>query len=264
MSHQVAVKFEGLSIQVKAQCDQAISSMCKIDKTLENINRIASKVKTKKMEEYEQYLLDAKSKLAKEIEQFKAMAESYKGKSMFPDTAQQLRDNFYHQAKRLIKVAAELTGSKLAVIDELVNEGLFDFVDSTVQNMQNEINGVKQFDATLIAKINEIEDISLKDLAFQQLEKGVNNFSDIMKNSSEEYNRLLNNSSFVKDLKSDLKTTGIPQNEIDELLEKPINLNNVGQIQEEAHTKIIDENIRKETLKVIIKSIRDRGFIVDT
>ena len=169
-----------------------------------------------------------------------------------------------NEALELEKIVLDLTGAKLSVIDQLVNEGLISFIEESQKKILNEINGVKNYDESLVEQINKIDNISLRDLAFQQLSKGISNYDEIINNSQIEYNRLLLGSSFVENIQIDLKNAGIPQTEIDEIIQKPINISTVSKIQEEAHSKIVDESIRKETLKVIIKSIRDRGFIVDT
>ena len=68
MSHQVTVNYEGMSIQIQAQCDTAIHSLCKIDKTLENIHKTASKLESSKVKEYEKYLMDSKELIKDKIE----------------------------------------------------------------------------------------------------------------------------------------------------------------------------------------------------
>ena len=41
MSHQVAISYNSLTIQVKAQCDTAVHSLCAIDKVLDRIHKTA-------------------------------------------------------------------------------------------------------------------------------------------------------------------------------------------------------------------------------
>ena len=61
----------------------------------------------------------------------------------------------------------------------------------------------------------------------------------------------------IQEYKEELKTRGIST----EVLDKAISIDEAYSIANEA---ITDETVRKETLKVIIKAIKDRGFIVDT
>ena len=281
MSHQVTVDFEGVSTKIQIQCDQAAHALCKIDKVLENVKANANKIESSKLREYEEYLLQSKEIIQNKIDSFLLKLESYKAlKTQRVDMDlnyarstsnisiaskwKELNGAITNEALELEKIVLDLTGAKLSVIDQLVNEGLISFIEESQKKILNEINGVKNYDESLVEQINKIDNISLRDLAFQQLSKGITNYDEIINNSQIEYNRLLQGSSFVENIQIDLKNAGIPQTEIDEIIQKPINISTVSKIQEEAHSKIVDESIRKETLKVIIKSIRDRGFIVDT
>lgn len=264
MSHQVTITFEGLSTQVQIQCEQATASLCKIDKTLANVRKNASRIQSQKLKEYEEYLLNAKEKISKEIEAFKKAANEYKGQQMLSQDAYRLRRLFNEQANNLIKTAADLTGAKLAVIDQLVNEGLLEEITNASQELQNQINGVKTFDQSLLGQINAIDDVSLRELAYQQMFKGNADFNSIMSNAQQEYDKILGRSSFVEDIKEEMKASGVSQEEIQEITSKPITAQTVNEMSANANTAIADEKIRKETLKVIIKSIKDRGFVVDT
>lgn len=281
MSHQVTVDFEGVSTKIQIQCDQAAHALCKIDKVLENVKANANKIESSKLREYEEYLLQSKEIIQNKIDSFLLKLESYKAlKTQRVDMDlnyarstsnisiaskwKELNGAITNEALELEKIVLDLTGAKLSVIDQLVNEGLISFIEESQKKILNEINGVKNYDESLVEQINKIDNIFLRDLAFQQLSKGITNYDEIINNSQIEYNRLLQGSSFVENIQIDLKNAGIPQTEIDEIIQKPINISTVSKIQEEAHSKIVDESIRKETLKVIIKSIRDRGFIVDT
>lgn len=281
MSHQVTVDFEGLSTQIQIQCETAAHSLCKIDKTLENVRKNASRIQTQKLKEYEEYLLNSKDTIQKQIDLFKAKLEEYKALKIqridsdvrYASGAQnvsmvnkwnELNTTLKTEGQNLARLVADLTGAKLAVIDQLVNEGLLEEITNVSQELQNQINGVKTFDQNLLGQINAIDDVSLRELAYQQLVKGNADFNSIMNNAQQEYDKILGRSSFVEDIKEEMKASGVSQEEIQEITSKPITAHTVNEMAANANTAIADEKIRKETLKVIIKSIKDRGFVVDT
>lgn len=264
MSHQVTITFEGLSTQVQIRCDQATASLCKIDKTLELVRKNASRIQTQKLKEYEEYLLNAKKKIKEEIEAFKATAESYRGQSMNPSAASNLRRQLNERAYSLIATASDLTGAKLAVINQLVNEGLLEGISNANQDFLNKVNGVLTVNQDLLSQINAIEDVSLRELAYQQMVKGNSDYSTILAQAQKEYDKILGRSTFVEDIKEEMKASGVSQEEIQEIINKPITAQTVNEMAANANAAIADEKIRKETLKVIIKSIKDRGFVVDT
>lgn len=281
MSHQVTVDFEGLSTQIQIQCETAAHSLCKIDKTLENVRKNASRIQTQKLKEYEEYLLNSKDTIQKQIDLFTAKLEEYKALKIrridsdvrYASGAQnvsmvnkwnELNTTLKTEGQNLARLVADLTGAKLAVIDQLVNEGLLEEITNVSQELQNQINGVKTFDQNLLGQINAIDDVSLRELAYQQLVKGNADFNSIMSNAQQEYDKILGRSSFVEDIKEEMKASGVSQEEIQEITSKPITAQTVSEMAANANTAIADEKIRKETLKVIIKSIKDRGFVVDT
>ena len=81
MSRQVTVDYQGISIQAQAECDRAVHSLCQIDKVLEKIHKVANKLETSKVKEYEIYLQKSKNAIKKKIENFKNALEKYKEKT---------------------------------------------------------------------------------------------------------------------------------------------------------------------------------------
>lgn len=266
MSHQVTVNYEGMSIQIQAQCDTAIHSLCKIDKTLENIHKTASKLESSKVKEYEKYLMDCKELIKNRIEKFKGTLEEYKslkqvtGGDYVRTKYEQIRVNLQKQASDLSNIVNELTGSKLEIINQMINDGLLDLGAATTQNLLNKINGVVSVSQAVIDKINLIEDISLRELIYREvLNDNSLDYESALVNAKNKYDELLGKrtAKVIEEYKEELKKNGVSSE----------TLNNVRTIEEAnkiTNEAIIDEKIRKETLKVIIKAIKERGFIVDT
>ncbi len=281
MSQQVVVDFEGVSTKIHVQCDMAAHSLCKIDKTIEYIKNNASKVENHKMIEYEEYLLKSKNKLQKQIYFLVEKISEYKylkkqridsdiryanseSNTELVKKWDELNSVLAIEGNKLEQLVAELTGAKLAVIEQMISENLLEKIDEHSKKTQDKINGVVHFDKRLVEQINNIKDISLRELAYQQMVNGEYNFNVIMQKAKKEYDILLSKSTFVQNVKEEMKAAGISNEEIEEIVTKPITCDTANQISEYANTAISDEKIRKETLKVIINAIRDRGFIVDT
>ena len=275
MSHQVTVDFEGVSIQIQAQCENAAHSLCKIDKTLANLQKTASRLQKGKLLEYEEYLKKSKETIQKQIDLFTAKLEEYKElkQQTFNDNRRnntvaekwnELNTTIAAEGRNLTNLVADLTGAKLAVIDQLVEEGLLEGIANANQEFYNKVNGIHDFDQELLNKINSIEDVSLREIAYHQMVNGITDYSTIIELAQKEYDKILGRSTIVEDLKEEMKASGVSQEEIQEIISKPITSENVTKMVTNANEAIKDEKIRKETLKVIIKSIKDRGFVVDT
>lgn len=268
MSQQVTIDYQGISIQVKAKCDIAVHSLCQIDKVLDRIHRTADKLETTKVIEYEEYLQKSKETIKGKIEAFKKTLEKYKEAKAYSVNNHQ-HDyqqfiNFTNQVQtestQLTNIVNELTGSKLAVIDQMIEEGLLNAGKATTQAMLDKLNGVATISSDILSKINSIEDVSLRELAYKEVLKNDKlNFDDALANAKNEYDILLSKKTkeVIQEYKEELKTKGIST----EVLDKATSIDEANSIANEA---ITDETARKETLKVIIKAIKDRGFIVDT
>jgi hypothetical protein len=256
MSQQVTVDYQGISIKVQAQCDTAVHSLCRIDKVLDRIHETANKLETSKVKEYETYLTESKVKIKNKIEAFKATLEKYKEARAYSinnhQPAYQEFLNFTKQVQdesvQLTKLVDDLTGSKLAVIDQMINEGL--------------LNAGQESSQAMLKEINSIDDVSLRELVYRELlkedYKGLE-FDKVLLKAQEEYDILLGKKTkqVIEEYKEELNTSGVSTEVLD-------NVSSISEATKVANEAITDEKVRKETLKIIIKAIKDRGFIVDT
>lgn len=260
MSHQVIVKYEGMTIQIQSQCETAIHSLCKIDKVLDKIRTTATKLETNKVKEFEDYLITSKEIIKKKINDFKKTIDVYRNKVDVASEYEKLKNQLHQQSKELFDVVNDLTGDKIAVIEEMINEGLLNSSQEVSQKLLNKINGVVSISDEVIAKINQIEDVSLRELAYREILKNEQvDFNIALTQAQEEYNKLLSKQTVkvINEYKEELKSQGI----LTEALNQARTITEANAITNEL---ITDEKIRKETLKVIIKAIKARGFIVDT
>ena len=266
MSQQVTVDYEGLTIRIQAECDTAIHSLCRIDKTIERIHETANKLESAKVIEYEQYLQESKKTIQSKIDEFKNTLAKYQELKKFSTNNHDSRYSDFLKTKQelerqssdLIDTVNSLTGSKLAVIDQMIDEGLLNAGNFLLEKA----NGVLHYSQDVLNKINRIEDVSLRELAYRELINSENkelSFEDILSKAQSEYDLLLNKKteSAIAEIKEDLKSSGVSE----EILDEVKSLDEANKI---ANESITDEKIRKETLKVIIKAIKARGFIVDT
>ena len=263
MSQQVTVDYQGVSIQVQAKCDTAVHSLCQIDKVLDRIHNTADKLETAKVKEYEAYLQKSKETIKEKIEAFKKTLEKYKEARAYsvnnhqPDYQQFINftNKVQAESEELIRTVNELTGSKLAVIDQMIDEGLLNAGQETTQAMLDKLHGVVSISSDILSKINNIEDVSYKEI----LKNDKLSFDEVITKAQDEYDILLGKQTkkVIQEYKEELTSKGITTEELD----KAKSIDEANAIANEA---ITDETIRKETLKVIIKAIKDRGFIVDT
>ena len=170
MSKQVTVDYEGLTIRIQAECDTAIHSLCKIDKTIERIHETANKLESAKVIEYEQYLQKSKKTIQSKIDEFKNTLAKYQELKKFSINNHDSRYSDFLKTKQelerqssdLIDTVNNLTGSKLAVIDQMIDEGLLNAGNFLLEKA----NDVLHYSQDLLNKINQIEDVSLREFNY--------------------------------------------------------------------------------------------------
>ena len=265
MSHQVIISYEGVSIEIQAQCETAVASLCKIDKTIAKIRETAKTLRTEEVREYERYLLKSKEKITRKIEAFKVSLKKYQSMTTrdefeYRNTVEALR----RQANELASTVANLTGSKLQAIEGMIREGLLEEGGAVFERMRAEESGMISVEASVLERINAIEDVSLRQLALMEANanKG-SSFDVILASAQEKYDALLERSKkgFVEEAVAEMKSKGVDEGTIAHVIESSTTID---EIAEQSAAAITDERVRKETLKVIIKAIKARGFIVDT
>lgn len=270
MSQQVTVDYQGVSIQVQAECDTAVHSLCNIDKTLKRIHETASKLEFSKVKEYEEYLMKSKTVIKDKIEAFKSTLEKYKDARAYsinnhqPQYAEFLKftERVQKESIELTNLVNELTGSKLAVIDQMIDEGLLNAGQESAQKLLNKMNGVLDISQSIIERINKIEDVSLRELVYREIVNEANaglGFDELVSKAHTEYDILVGKKTrqVIEECKAELKANGIASEVVE-------NVKTIDEANAAMNAAITDEKVRKETLKVIIKAIKERGFIVDT
>lgn len=250
------IDYRGMSIKAQAQCETAVHSLYKIDKALEKIYQNANKLESEKVNAYESYLLESKKKIKNQIEKVKEALEGYNQNRISGTQVVSLD----RETQALIRTANELTGSKLSVLDEMINNELFSRGEKAAESLFNQIHKIVDVNQNVLDKINSIEDVSLRELAYQELLKNKNGlFDSIIKKAQKQYDLLLGRKTeqIVSEYKEELKASGIDTEVLN-------NAKTADEVVKVANDAIVDEKVRKETLKVIIKAIKSRGFIVDT
>ena len=270
MSQQVTINYEGVTIKCKAQCDTAIHSLCRIDKVIDKIHKSASNLETAKIKEYEENLLNNKTKIVNQINNFKKVLKQYQDMRSYSvvnhsneySSFLKQKNMLIDETNNLTKLVNEITGSKLAAIEEMINQELLNSGLRSAERLFRKANGIVELPHNLLEKINDIEDVSLRQLVYQEAVKEENknlSFEKLVTKGQESFDKLVNNKydEVISEYKDELKDNGISEDILD-------NVNSIDEANVIVNDAIVSEKVRKETLKIIIKAIKDRGFIVDT
>lgn len=262
MSHAATIDYEALSIAAKTTCEQALKQLCKIDEMLARINKTASMLKTERVLSYEAELKREQAKITTELNK---VIESANAKTQDA--------NIVNSAKSLSRLVNNLTSYRLNMIEDIIDEELIAAANKHEEMIQNEQKGIIAIDQKIIKELESIEDFILRESIYRvaiQKENVNKSWQELLKLGqermlvTEEASLEKNKSKIIEDIKKEMAEAKVDADTIETISATKIeSVEDIKAIREKATTEIINENVRKETLKVIIKTIETRGFVVD-
>jgi hypothetical protein len=231
-----------------------------MDAILERIKEAASELLTERVKGYETYLLRERAKLQSEINQVIERSKT------------QNRDrNIANVANNLNNIVNDLMSNRLMMIESVIDEELIKTVSQIQKEQRERREGVIHISQDQIDELGTIEDFALREEVYKLLiENSKSNFSSLLDqaklNIEKRNNEILENKKdqLVADIKKDLHSSGVEESIVKEVVSNEIkSIADLQSMKEKASQEIIGEKVRKETLKIISKTIKNRGFIVD-
>ena len=131
-----------------------------------------------------------------------------------------------------------------------------------MERLHDKAHGVLNLDEKTLEEINKIEDVALRELAYNQYvnsQKSNLTLESVMEEAKEQYNNIIEEKKdeVIAEYKKELKSKGISS----EVITSNMTIDEASKAVYQAKT---DEKVRQETLKIIIKTLRGRGFVIDT
>ena len=274
MSHQARIDFEGQAIQCCSICKTAENTLLDIDSILEKIDKNSSLLLNDESKTLREQLLKEKENLNNKIKELTKLAEEQKKKGVVYayDVRDTSRDIVY-KANSLLSICNRFSSQRIYEYEALLNRILATSVGDRNKLLQTQASGTVVFNKELYEHFNKIEDVVLKDYVYLELIKENNigkSFDEIVKQAQSildsEVNKTIsdNQENIIEKITKQLKCINLEQDEIDKIVKvDKFDSSSLQKIQEQTNKEIVDEHVRKEALKCIIKSIEQRGFIVD-
>jgi len=269
MSHAARIDYQALSLQCKAVCGVAEKQLCRIDSMLKKISSSSTTLASEKITSYQTYLTEEKTNIENKIRHLVAQAEiqATLGTRTIEDGVN--RPNLIAEATELQRQVDDIAISKIEVLNKLIDEELGNIGTDNDKKIRNSAYGVISLSNNLINQINSIHDIGLRELVLEQARKEENQTKTFNALLTLGQKALTDMSTHILESRRKTIINEIRQ-EMEEakvdaaLIDKTINTSgDILSIRSKATSEIIGEVVRKETLKIILKAIEARGFLVD-
>ena len=262
MSHAATINYEALSIAARATCEQALKQLCKIDELLARIKDKASMLITDRVRSYEAFLKKEQTNITAELNQIIIKANA------------KTRDaSIANNANNLSRIVDNLTSYRLNAMEDLIDDELINATNRHQQNLNNQELGIININQDILKKLENIDDFMLRESIYQvaiQNENSNKSWIELQALGKSRMDLQLESSlqkhkgQIMMDIKQELKDAKVDEQLIESISSSKIqNISDVEAIRNKATSEIIGETVRKETLKVIMKTVETRGFIVD-
>jgi hypothetical protein len=176
------------------------------------------------------------------------------------------------EAKELEKMVARLSDTKIVEFESLLNQLLGNKLESQNERLKDLASGKLSINIEVQRKIEEIEDEIVKqyvylawvdhpDESFDRLYTIAMSVKDLADRKQYE----ITEKAKIEEIKIELREEKIDETTIDRItsVSNGTAKERIQRVREQANTKIVDEKVRKESVKIIVKSIKNRGFVVD-
>lgn len=278
MSHAVRIDYQGISIQCQSVCDLASSQLCKLDKMLKEIEQGATRLLNSQTKALKDEIIKLKDTLENKITSVvkQAKKNANQGLVVVDSDFMGRHANAYSvidEAKELKQLSTELFNTKIIEFEALLNTLLGNRLEEHNNKLLELASGKIKINFDTQNKINQIKDEIIKQYVYlawveNPNESFENLYSTAILNKQKNDNLLYETKekSKIEEIKKELRAEKIDENTIENIVKtsKTSAKERITSIREKANTEIINEKIRKESVKIIIKSIKNRGFIVDT
>ena len=271
------IDYQGISIQCQSICEMASSHLCKLDKMLDEIENSSKRLLNSQTEALRKEIIKTKQKLQAKIDSViqQARRNASRGTVVVDSDFMGKHANAYgviDEAKELEKMVARLSDTKIVEFESLLNQLLGNKLESQNERLKDLASGKLSINIEVQRKIEEIEDEIVKqyvylawvdhpDESFDRLYTIAMNVKDLADRKQYE----ITEKAKIEEIKIELREEKIDETTIDKItsVSNGTAKERIQRVREQANAKIVDEKVRKESVKIIVKSIKNRGFVVD-
>ena len=255
MSHAVRIDYQGISIQCQSICEMASSQLCKLDKMLDEIEKESARLLNSQTEALRKEIFKTKQKLQSKIDSVLQQARRNAGQGAPP----RRKDPVYGRDRH--------TGHACA------GEGIRNRLDEQNEKLKDLASGRVRINVAVQQKINEIDDEIIKQYVYLAwIDHPNENFERIYsiamaakeKADNQQYEKVKNQK--IEEIKTDLRAEKIDEATIEKIVATSETgaKESIKEVRERANAEIVGEKVRKESVKIIVKAIKSRGFVVDS
>lgn len=255
----------------------ASSQLCKLDSMLDAIEAGSKSLLNSQTKALRREVLSAKAKLQVKIDAVvrQAKANANKGKvvvdSDFMGEHSNAHDVIY-EAKQLERMVTELADTKLIEMESILSQLMSGHLESHQEKLRELALGKTHLNVDVQKKIDSMTDeimrqyvyiawVNNPDVSFDMLL----NEAAVLKANADKQHTEKEEKKKLDEIRKELKAAKVD----DDTIEQIVNQDDASakerlrKAREQANAEIVGEDIRRESVKIIVQAIKKRGFVVD-
>lgn len=261
MSRIVQIDYQAISIKCQSICEIATNQLYKLEETLDIIEKGSTKLLNFQTEELKKEIIKNKQDLQNKISLLISKAKKNESFGKVYIDSDDISENIIKEAEELKKATENLIDIKVFEMEALLNQLMSERLFSKKLNFDNKIQ----------KEIDNIEDEIMKQYVYVAwLDNPEYSFEELctiakeIKIKTEEGHYNLVENKKIEEIRQELKKQKIEEATIEKIINNQEGTvkERLQKIREDANKEIIDEKIRHESVKIIVKAIKKRGFIV--
>lgn len=278
MSHAVRINYQGISIQCQSICEMASSQLCKLDKMFEEIEKGSTRLLNSQTEALRKEITKTKLMLQAKIDSVvqQARRNASKGTVVVDSDFMGKHANAYgiiEEARELEEMVARLSDTKIVEYESLLNQLLGNQLESQNERLKDLANGKVAINIAVQQRINEIDDELIKQYVYLTWVEYPNesfehlySMAMFVKEQADKKQYANTETAKIDEIREELRAEKIDEETIDRITtaSDATAKERIQKIRERANAEIVGERVRKESVKIIVKAIKKRGFVVDS
>ena len=277
MSHAVRIDYQGISIQCQSICEMASSQLCKLDKMLDEIESSSKKLLNSQTEALRKEISKTKKQLQAKIDSViqRARKNANQGTVVVDSDFMGKHKNAYgviDEARELESMVTGLASTKIVEFESLLNQLMGQHLEAQNQKLKDIASGRVRINTDVQQKINEINDEIVKQYVYlawldypdESYERLIS-IAMANKENADKQQYEATEKVKIEEIRTELRAEKIDEETIEKIVmtSGESAKERVKKVREQANAEIVGEKIRKESVKIIVKAIKNRGFVVD-
>lgn len=271
MSHAEIINYGAIGLQCAAVCHQVDNELKQINDLIHQLQQDSTILQTKQMKEMSSYLIAQKQHYESVVQQYLARSEELKRHRLKQKNPvfDAEKNRLQADLNQLKKDMVEFSLGKIPMLREMISKELSDFATRSVKKYRDQADGILTVDAEILQQLSLIEDITVREAVYRSAidqsnaGKSFDTLVELGHQFLENMKRAVQKDQHEETLlqiRKDMEKSRIDPHIIQQTLESS---SDIRLVKDRAMDEMINEEIRLESVKIILKSIEDRGFLVD-